>query len=228
MQEHPLDNNIPEREYFRRLLAAGTGLGAGAYRRAVRACTGGLPAWAAPNRPGRKPAANAKSARAAQLDWELGRLLRVTERMWPALCMEQRRDYADEFIRLEAALQALTGKADITSPWTGLELADSLSAGAYGYCYTGDALDVYSAPLMVAVRRTKITLAKTGRLPASLNSKRVPVPGLAVIDHAYSVEEVRQLRAQRISVSSTSAGNTSASAQEREWAAKAEARILPR
>lgn len=66
------------------------------------------------------------------------------------------------------------------------------------------------------------------RPPVSLNSKRVPVPGLAAIDHAYSVEEVRQLRAQRISVSSTSAGNTSASAQEREWVAKAEARILPR
>lgn len=148
--------------------------------------------------------------------------------MWPALCTEQRRDYADEFIRLEAALQALTGKTDITSPWTGLELAASLSAGAHGYCYTGDALDVHSSPLMVAVRRTKIALAKTGRPPASLNSKRVPVPGLAAIDHAYSVEEVRQLRAQRISVSSTSAGNTSASAQEREWVAKAEARILPR
>ncbi|CAB3853045.1 hypothetical protein LMG3482_03033 [Achromobacter deleyi] len=164
--------------------------------------------------------------RAARLDWELGRLLRVTERTWPGLRLEPRRRYVEEFIGLETALQALTGKADITSPWTGLELADSLSAGAYGYCYTGDALDVESSPLMVAVRVTRRALAKTGRLPRSLNSKRVPVPGLDVIDHAYSVEDVRRMRARV--ASSLPDGKPSASEQEREWIAKAQARILPR
>lgn len=164
--------------------------------------------------------------RAARLDWELGRLLRVTERTWPGLRLELRQRYVAEFIRLWDALWDLSGKQDITSPWTGLELANSLSDGAFGRCYTGDALSVESSPLMVAVRATKRTLAKSGRLPASLNSKRVPVPGLDLIDHAYTVEEVQRMRAQAAPL--RPGGKPSASEQEREWITKAEARILPR
>lgn len=226
MHGHPLDNNTSEREYFSRLLAAGTGLGAGAYRRAVRACTGGLPAWAAPKSSGRKPAAEVSAARAARLDWELGKLLRATERTWGVLSRDQRREYVEEFIRLEAALRALTGKADITSPWTGLELASSMLELSNGSWDTGDALSIESSPLMAAVRVTKRILAKSGRFPASLNSRRVPVPGLELIDHAYSVEDVQRMRAQ--AASSLPGGKPSASEQEREWLTKAEARILPR
>lgn len=52
---HPLDAREDERIYFENLTRHGTGIGAGAYRRAVRACTGSLPGWAKPRKGGRKP-----------------------------------------------------------------------------------------------------------------------------------------------------------------------------
>lgn len=55
MKNHPLDMNEAERLYFLKINKPGTGLGAGAYRRAVIACTGHLPQWARPQRPGPKP-----------------------------------------------------------------------------------------------------------------------------------------------------------------------------
>lgn len=52
---HPLDAREDERVYFEGLSRHGTGIGTGAYRRAVRACTGSLPVWARPRTGGPKP-----------------------------------------------------------------------------------------------------------------------------------------------------------------------------
>lgn len=57
MHPHPLEHNHEQRLYFQRIKPAIAGTGAAAYRKAVIACTGSLPSWAQPQKPGRKPKA---------------------------------------------------------------------------------------------------------------------------------------------------------------------------
>jgi hypothetical protein len=55
MHTHPLEAHEGERAYFLRIKEYNSRSCMSAYRRAVIACTGNLPTWSKPQKPGRKP-----------------------------------------------------------------------------------------------------------------------------------------------------------------------------
>lgn len=145
------------------------------------------------------------------------------------MSLRKRRAHADVFILLRDYLAAVSGQDPprITSPWTPEEITDSMTGAGPVYGSFVGALTVEDSPLVIAVGVTERQLRKTGQLPITLDSSRRPEPGLARIDHAYTVEEVREMRSKPIPWN-PAGPKASVAEQERGWIAHAEARNRPR
>jgi hypothetical protein len=136
---------------------------------------------------------------AARLDWQLGAMIRREEQVWHTRPLREKRERVHMFRLLYDALAELTGRsqAAITSPWNPQEISNSMCEPFPGYWSFVGGLEIENNPLVNAVRVTERQLGKIGQEPRTLDSKHQPVPGLVKRDHAYTVQEVQEMRQRR-------------------------------
>lgn len=170
-----------------------------------------------------------KERLAARLDWRMGAMIRRAERSWPALTLQQRRAHVEAYILLRDCLAALSGERcpQITSPWTQAEIERSTIEPLPGEWSGHGVLGVEASPLVIAVALSECEMRSTGLPPQALPARHKPVEGLPRVAHALTVDEVLHCRRGKGRRAHPAPAITPA-AREREWRAKAEAKIRPR
>lgn len=136
---------------------------------------------------------------AARLDWQLGAMIRREEQVWHTRRLEEKRERVHMFRLLYDALAELTCRPQpaITSPWHPQEISNSMYEPFPGCWSFVGGLEIENNPLVNAVRVTERQLRKTGNEPRTLDSKHQPVPDLVKREHAYTVQEVEEMRRRR-------------------------------